>query len=404
MPVRVGSVDDDDEERRRGDGIQQEAEPLLLNDDIWLETNARSFPSVFGNHTSESAQYRTFNRRHTNGLAMLPMKIGALILFVTQFNLEHVFQWPPSSPLLAVCGAGFCVVYLLNIMLFTPYIARLCGLKALADRVEAFTAPLLLEEAILLIGVAAPGGITIARALMGQCPAGTSVWAMQACNPYADVGGRPLDDILLVMLRPVIVQKVFKNVRLPALLVAWAIVAIVVIVNMVLAKAANGYTAYMYLVILFTMSMEAERMQRVHFAHIVWGKRQTQVRRGSSPPTHDAPHRHPLMKKPLVCHLLPALGGTLHPLRGARVVARGNTITTTCRAWAPPRSGDERAADRPAAATAHARRPASAQGRTARDPQRRRQHGTRSFSLRATRVLTSPLTYPPTRLFTRCMR
>ena len=333
MPVRVGSVDDDDEERQRGDGIQQEAEPILLNDDIWLENNARSFPSAFGNHTSESAQYRTFNRRHTNGLAMLPTQIGALILIVTQFNLEHVFQWPPSSSLLALCGAGFCVAYSLNVMLFTLLIVRWCGLTALAERLEAFAAPLQLEEAILVFGVASIGGITVARTLMGQCPAGTSAWAMQACNPYADVAGRPMDDVFLVMLVPIIVQKVFKNVRLPALLVAWAIVAIVVIANMVLAKAVNGYAAYMYLVILFSVSMEVERMQRVHYAYIVWGKRQAQVRRGSPPPTSGAPHRHLL-----ISHSSSLIGGTLNPLRNT---ITGRCLGHSCRASAPLRGGDE---------------------------------------------------------------
>ena len=250
----------------------------LYGDDEWLEQNARSFPVFSGGaNTEEQVRYRAYNRRHMNYLFYGPMQISFAAVLATQFNFEYLFRWPPSSPFLVVCCAGFIVTYVLFILLQLPFVLRLFGFSALADRVEARIEPLPLEEIMMLTGLACTGGTTIARTLAGQCPAGTTAWAMQACNPYADVGGRPLDDMMLVILLPLAVQKCIKNVRLPALFAAWVIVLFVVIFNTVWAKAKNSYTVLLYLVIVVTMSMETERIQRVHYKHWLRGKELAQV-------------------------------------------------------------------------------------------------------------------------------
>ena len=272
--VRVDDNDDD----KANEIPNNTSRSALFGDDEWLEQNARSFPVLSHRGDSEEqVRYRAYNRRHVYHLYFFPLQLSFAAIIVTQFNLENVFRWPPLSLLMALCCTGFIVNYLLIILLQIPFILRLFGIVALADRIEALIEPLPLEEMMLLLGLAYTGGITIARTLVGQCPAGTSAWAMQACNPYADVGRRPLDDIMLVILLPLVAQKCIKNVRLPALLAAWFIVIFVVIFNIAWAKASNSYTGVLYLVIVATMSMEAERVQRVHFKHWQRSKELTQV-------------------------------------------------------------------------------------------------------------------------------
>ena len=267
---------DDDNDDKANEISPNTSRSALHGDDEWLEQNARSFP-VFsgGGDSDEQVRYRAYNRRHMNYMYYGPLQMALSVVLATQFNLENLFRWPPSSPLLAVCGTGFVVNQLLVILLQIPFILRLFGFVALADSIEGRIEPLPLEEITLLLGLAAAGGVTIARTLAGQCPAGTSAWATQACNPLADVGGRPLDDMMLVMLAPVAIQKCMKNVRLPALLAAWAVITLVVVFNLAWAKAKNSYTSYAivpYLVIAATISMEIERIQRVHYKHWLRGK------------------------------------------------------------------------------------------------------------------------------------
>ena len=269
---------DDDNDDKANEISPNTSRSALHGDDEWLEQNARSFP-VFsgGGDSDEQVRYRAYNRRHMNYMYYGPLQMALSVVLATQFNLENLFRWPPSSPLLAVCGTGFVVNQLLVILLQIPFILRLFGFVALADSIEGRIEPLPLEEITLLLGLAAAGGVTIARTLAGQCPAGTSVWASQACNPLADIGGRPLDDMMLVVLLPLAVHLCIKNVRLPALLAAWFIATFVVVFDIVWAKAGNSYTVFPFLVIVATMSMETERVQRVHYKHWLRGKELAQV-------------------------------------------------------------------------------------------------------------------------------
>ena len=247
-------------------------------DDLWSAQFAQSWPRF--SDSTLAVLYRAYVRRHVLLFFCVPTLLIGWVLIATQFNLEHVYAWSPSSPpLLVACSVGVILVGVVHVLLSLPGCMRKCGEVALANRMDAAIAHIPVEEALLLTGLVSLSGISIARVVAGQCPAGTSAWGTQACNPYADTYGIPVNDLFLLMLLPILVQKCLKHVRFVALVVAWAIVTFVVCFNLAWAQAARShYWTLLYLAILVLSSLEIERMGRVSFRHFLRGKVRAEVR------------------------------------------------------------------------------------------------------------------------------
>ena len=73
-----------------------------------------------------------------------------------------------------------------------------------------------IEDFIGILGTLSGCMVLVGRVIEGQCPPGTSIWNSQHCNPVADAGSFPQDELILINLFPIICQGLVKGITLQA--------------------------------------------------------------------------------------------------------------------------------------------------------------------------------------------
>ena len=123
------------------------------------------------------------------------------------------------------------------------------------------------ENACMLSLTAAFAVHMLGRTLVGQCPAGTTLWSQQSCNPLADRHAVPADMYLVTFIAPLIPQIFLKGATRGTILASWVICAVFLNASHAVAGAALDMYAWinMGFVILMGISHEYERMQLLTF-------------------------------------------------------------------------------------------------------------------------------------------
>ena len=118
-----------------------------------------------------------------------------------------------------------------------------------------------LEDAIIVSMSTTTGLYVLARTLAGACPAGTSPWNIQLCNPATIENFIPIDMFMINTLAPLAVQKFYTGSSKRAVMLAWIIN--LVLVNVSLHAAAANYDSFIWVnlqyLIVLSISYEIER-------------------------------------------------------------------------------------------------------------------------------------------------
>lgn len=86
------------------------------------------------------------------------------------------------------------------------------------------------QEFSTITAAASTSLVLYGRVLEGQCKDPDAYWETQGCNPVANLHHIPADAIILTFLMPILVQVMFKTVRIEVSIVSWALSTIMVIV------------------------------------------------------------------------------------------------------------------------------------------------------------------------------
>ena len=96
----------------------------------------------------------------------------------------------------------------------------------------------------------------------GQCPESTSIWDSQSCNPLADAGSLPVDQVLVLYAIPIGCQIVMRGLSAEALLISWLGAIGFVLYSVIYVRGWLQVWIVVYSVAFLTLSFEVERLLR----------------------------------------------------------------------------------------------------------------------------------------------
>lgn len=146
--------------------------------------------------------YQTGMRRHIRNDLIVPLTVIAYFSAITRFNLQNTGNED------AFFSSSFAIFVLVTVLFF-PYLAtRLVVHHTPADKVhwliykrslsfQHFAVKIHLQDAICVVSAVVNGLALLSRVYAGQCDKNITVWTNQTCNPFADAGSIPADQVIL---------------------------------------------------------------------------------------------------------------------------------------------------------------------------------------------------------------
>lgn len=200
-------------------------------------------------------------------LLVVPVLFLYLFVFITRSNLQKFADFGPyftAAVSFGIIGLIICITYAVSMLLrhfcdeeHSETVYFIAATRVLNSQYKQY-----LDEFFLIIVTLFMGFTLYARVRVGTCP-DTDVWNSQGCNPYAN--GTPTDAVLLCYISPILVQLLFKGIRITTIILSWAVSTIFIIISIVHVNAYTEIWTILYsLFFLFIMS-EIERIMRVSY-------------------------------------------------------------------------------------------------------------------------------------------
>ena len=163
-----------------------------------------------------------------------------------------------------------------NVILIPHILSLFPTRRVLKERMETVLEklPFLLEDFVILVGIFVLCLMLIRRTIAGQRPEGTSLFDLQACNPFASLHGIASDLLFFTYVAPITVQVVIKNVSLFALIMSWIMIVTTAIFCVVFTQAWADVFILCLLVVVITTSFEVERLYRISYMQLVSSQEQ----------------------------------------------------------------------------------------------------------------------------------
>ena len=174
-------------------------------------------------------------RKHLNFDLILPLTLVAYVVGAARFNLQEVGSAGPFFSASFVSLVATTVIFLPHqvsriILHYTAtenqhrYYYKFC------EQWNVYTERFNVEDLILILADLTAGFVLLGRVYAGQCADNFDIWATQTCNPFANVGSIPHDQVILIYLIPIMVQNLLRRISVSALVVSWVICVTFVIV------------------------------------------------------------------------------------------------------------------------------------------------------------------------------
>ena len=206
---------------------------------------------------------------HCDVYAIFPVLLLYISAYATRGDLPDIQSFGAYFIIvMAVCVPGFFMYFLIFSTMVVRQIFRgnsqsvyfLLSKRILNTRMKRF-----IDEILPIVASVSTGMLLYGRARAGQCKDGTDAWGSQACNPFADCKGLPVDQVIITLVSPLIFQLVMKGVQFRTIVISWLIstgfvIAAVIHINSWMLL----WTAYYSLFFLFVV-IESERLMRLSF-------------------------------------------------------------------------------------------------------------------------------------------
>jgi len=260
-------------------GMSPRSVPLIVDGDAdiavaeEMERVATGWGYVFPTFSRESTRaYRQFNRSTIALQFYWPILLVTAVDFCTRYDLQALGGHTAASGILQAAFAVAIVAYVLFHVALAPHVmVQFPRWKDVMDRWATWidALPVLIEEVVLITALLSIGLVFLYRVFVGACPAETSIWDTQNCNPFADLKGLPPEMAIFLYAIILGVQVVLKNVSLPGLCLAWVLATFFLAFATIFTGAWADLWDLIEVCYMGNISFEIERQQRVSYARQV---------------------------------------------------------------------------------------------------------------------------------------
>ena len=214
--------------------------------------------------------YQNGMRRPIRNDLIVPLTFIAYFSAITRFSLQNVGNED------GLFTASFFFFVLVSILFF-PYLAtRLVVHLTPSDKLhwsiyrrsvtfQHFAVKIHLQDAICIVSVIVNGLTLLARVYAGQCPSDSTLWTSQTCNPFADAGSIPFDQVMLTYLCPIVVQLVVRGISITALVFTWLLGVVFVATATAFVDSYQQTWSMVYSVYFFVIIFMIEGLTRTTF-------------------------------------------------------------------------------------------------------------------------------------------
>jgi hypothetical protein len=214
--------------------------------------------------------YQMSRRKHFDCYSVVPVVVLFYFAVITRFSLGNIGSDGPlftaAFALLAVGSVVFFNYITARLIVhFTPKRMRHCNYYQLSERNLSLCYRWRIEDVIGILGTVIIGLYLLAKVWAGPCKDSDDLWATQRCNPFANVGAIPHDQVILLYLSPLMTQCIFQGISGPAVLICWSLNLFFVIVS---AAHVGGFLeiwTILYSILFMNISFMIERLMRVTF-------------------------------------------------------------------------------------------------------------------------------------------
>jgi hypothetical protein len=148
--------------------------------------------------------------------------------------------------------------------------------RYLAERLKETFVGRNIEFFLVIIGTLMNGFVLYARVSNGQCDASMSLFDTQCCNPVADKGNIPPDQVLLLLVTPLISQLMVRGVTIQTVVLCWVLGVFFIVASMIKIGSLNDVWSLLYTAYFLNNSVMLEKGNRIVFLE---GKRAALVER-----------------------------------------------------------------------------------------------------------------------------
>jgi signal transduction histidine kinase/CheY-like chemotaxis protein len=230
----------------------------------------KGWPKVSLQDPAVFESYRKCQRAYFDFPSIIPLLVVAVGSTITRLCYAIIGNASPAFI------AGLCF-FLFDSLLFVTYtfsrlIVKLTpeGLQQrryfqICDSWLFFCHKWRIEDIIIITTTASGGLNLIARVFNGQCEDLNNIWTSLQCNPTADLGFLPLDQVCLLYLIPLMCQSVFRVVTAEALTFSWVLILMFVLTSSIQVGGLLQVWMIFYSVIFINISVIMERVMRLSF-------------------------------------------------------------------------------------------------------------------------------------------
>ena len=228
-------------------------------------------PGILGGFSKVDicSEYRAHQKKSFRLLPSTPFLLICYVIGATRFSLHY---YGGKGPLFMIAF----VVYLFVTTISSVFVAlQVSCLIQRGDRrgvifkicdsfiTRGFGGKI--EDFIGIGSIVVVGTSLIARVHAGQCAELTNIWESQTCNPVADSGSIPHDEVLLLYAIPIACQSILRGISVRALMISWALALFFVVYSIVEVKGWLQSWTILYSILFINISCETERFNRVMF-------------------------------------------------------------------------------------------------------------------------------------------
>lgn len=254
---------DDEEQKINAENDYNEDDIIIAYPSY--DESANIFP-LFQND-SDLLKYKRLKLGQHIFFLVVPFLLLNLFVFSTRSNFDNIEDFGPyfaAAVTFAILGLLINTVFVTSTLVHyfseekhNDWVFFIIATNVLNSQYKQY-----FDELLLIIVTLCTGFLLYARVREGQCP-DMNVWNSQGCNPVSK--GTPTDSVLLCYLSPIVLQLLYKGIRINLIFMSWAISTAFIIASIVHVKAWNEIWTILYSLFFLFMMNEIERIMRLSY-------------------------------------------------------------------------------------------------------------------------------------------
>ena len=215
-------------------------------------------------------QYLANQRKYYDFSLILPLVLLLYIAVITRSNMANFGSdgpWFTTAMCIACVASIFFLPYLAARMVvhYTPCQKRLGLTYRTCKRCLCIFYRVRVEDIVGILAVLAAGFCLLGRVYAGQCDYSINAWNTQTCNPFADIGYIPSDQVIVMYLLPLMSQCIVRGITIYALVSCCVISFAFIVTATAHVGGFNETWTILYSFIFLIIMIMIERSMRTTF-------------------------------------------------------------------------------------------------------------------------------------------